>query len=46
VVIAVGGLGDPELLDERTRSRELAPRDRLPLGEIAFAGTWGRPLFP
>ena len=46
VVIAVGGLGDPELLDEHTRSRELAPRNRLPLGEIAFAGTWGRPLFP
>ncbi len=46
VVIAIGAAGDPELLDERTRSRELAPRSRLPLAEIAFAGTWGRPLFP
>lgn len=46
VVIAVGGLGDPDALDERTRARETAPRTRLDLGEIAFGGAWGRPLFP
>jgi nitroreductase len=46
VVIAVGGQGDPDTLDERTKARELAPRTRLPLAEIAFTGTWGRPLFP
>ncbi|HWE91353.1 MAG TPA: nitroreductase family protein [Pseudonocardiaceae bacterium] len=45
VAIAVGRLGDPALLDERRRERELAPRSRLPLGEIAFAGQWGNPVF-
>lgn len=46
VVTAVGGPGEPSTLDERTRTRELAPRSRLTLGEIAFGGEWGRPLFP
>jgi nitroreductase len=46
VVIAVGRIGDPGTLDERTRARELAPRTRLDLAEIAFHGRWGRPLFP
>ncbi len=45
VAIAVGRLGDPDQLDERRRDRELAPRARLPLGEIAFTGEWGRPAF-
>jgi nitroreductase len=46
VVIAVGGLGDPNALDERARDRETRPRSRLELGEIAFGGAWGSPLFP
>lgn len=46
VVIAVGGLGDPAALDEHTRARELAPRTRLPLAELAFGDRWDRPLFP
>ncbi|HEX4226108.1 MAG TPA: nitroreductase family protein [Pseudonocardiaceae bacterium] len=45
VAIAVGQPGDPDQLDERRRERELAPRTRLALGEIAFTGEWGRPAF-
>jgi nitroreductase len=45
VVIAVGKLGDASDLDERRRERELAPRTRLPLGEIAYTGEWGRSAF-
>jgi nitroreductase len=45
IVIAVGGLGDPSLLIERRRAREVAPRRRLELSEIAFTGQWGKPLF-
>lgn len=43
VVLAIGEHGDPETLAEPYRSRELAPRTRLPLEETVFAGTWGRP---
>jgi nitroreductase len=45
IVIAVGTLGDPSLLLERRRNREIAPRTRRPLAEIAFTGEWGRPAF-
>jgi len=45
VVIALGTLGAPELLDEDRRARETAPRRRLPLNEIAFTGEWGIPIF-
>jgi len=45
VVIALGTLGSPELLDEDRRARETAPRRRLPLSEIAFTGEWGNPVF-
>jgi nitroreductase len=44
-VIALGTLGDPSLLDEDRRAKELAPRRRLPLDEIAFTGEWGNPVF-
>lgn len=44
-VIAIGKLGSPDLLNEDRRERELAPRRRLPLEEIAFAGEWGSPAF-
>ena len=44
VVLALGYRGDPESLDEPYRSRETAPRTRLPLEDIAFAGSWGRPV--
>ncbi|MCA1656091.1 MAG: nitroreductase family protein [Pseudonocardiaceae bacterium] len=45
VVIALGTLGSPELLDEERRARELAPRRRMPLAELAFTGEWGNPIF-
>jgi nitroreductase len=45
IVIAVGTLGDPNLLIERRRAREVERRTRLPLGEIAFTGEWGQPAF-
>lgn len=45
IAIAVGVLGHPSLLIERRRAREMAPRTRLGLDEIAFGGEWGRPLF-
>ncbi|HYQ65312.1 nitroreductase family protein [Actinophytocola sp.] len=45
VVIALGTLGSPDLLDEDRRAKELAPRRRKPLSEIAFTGEWGTPIF-
>jgi nitroreductase len=45
VVIALGTLGSPDLLDEDRRAREVAPRRRKPLSEIAFTGEWGNPVF-
>ena len=44
--VAIGYLGDPNSLPEKLRERELAPRTRKPLNEIAFGPEWGKPLFP
>jgi nitroreductase len=33
-MIAIGYLGDPELLSEKNKARELAPRQRKPLAEL------------
>ncbi|WP_424183892.1 nitroreductase family protein [Actinokineospora sp. G85] len=41
VAIAVGVLGSPDLLPEDRRARETAPRERLPLAELAFTDRWG-----
>ena len=38
---AMGYEGDPELLEEKLREREIAPRERKPLGEFVFGATWG-----
>ena len=43
VVIAVGRRGSDDHLPEFLRDREAAPRERRPLSDLAFAGTWGRP---
>lgn len=39
--IAVGVAALPDVLDERTREKELLPRTRRPLSEFVFTGTWG-----
>lgn len=39
---AVGYAGDPETLPENLKARELAPRKRKPLSEIAFKGEWSK----
>lgn len=44
-MIAVGYEGEAERLDEQLRERELAPRQRKPLSEVAFAGRFGAALF-
>lgn len=44
VVIAVGRRGSDEHLPAFLRDREAAPRERRPLSDLAFAGTWGRPV--
>lgn len=43
VLLALGTLADPSTVDEQLRDRDAKPRRRLPLAEVAFAGTWGRP---
>jgi nitroreductase len=44
-MIAIGHpyRGGLEELDEKLRGKELASRERKPIGEIAFAGTWDAP---
>lgn len=44
VVVAIGYKGDPSVLDDETRAKDEAPRERMPLGEIAFQGKWGVPF--
>jgi nitroreductase len=40
IAFAIGYLGDPDELDERTRERELSPRLRKPISEFVFSGKW------
>ena len=37
---AIGYIGDPEALPEHLKARELSPRQRKPLHDIVFNGTW------
>lgn len=41
--IAIGYPGDPEILPDKFRQRELATRSRRPIADFTFAGQWGRP---
>ncbi len=41
-MLAIGYLGEPEMLDERNRERELTPRTRRPMSEFVFEETWGQ----
>jgi nitroreductase len=43
-MIAVGYQASPEVLDEETKKKELAPRSRKPLSERFFEGGWGKPV--
>ena len=43
-VVAVGSLGDYENAPPEIVERDAQGRERLPLEDIAFAGSWGTPL--
>jgi len=43
-VFTVGYTGDPDLLPNELRERELAVRTRKPLSQFVFYGAWGKPL--
>jgi hypothetical protein len=40
--VAIGYPGDPAMLPDRLRQRELGPRSRKPLQDSVFAGRWGQ----
>ena len=42
-IIAIGYPGNPDVLPERLRERELQPRSRRPIEEWTFSGQWGIP---
>lgn len=39
--LALGYRGEPDMLDEKLREREMQPRTRKPLNELVFDGEWG-----
>ena len=43
-VVAVGSLGDYDNAPQAIVERDAQGRQRLPLEDIAFAGSWGQPL--
>lgn len=42
-MIAVGYPGDPAILPDYLRERELKPRERQPIEDFVFSASWGRP---
>jgi nitroreductase len=42
-MVAIGRQASPDVLDEETKKKELAPRARKALGERFFEGEWGKP---
>jgi nitroreductase len=46
VVVAVGSLGDYATAAQDVVERDSLPRERLPLEDVAFAGTWGTAFTP
>lgn len=42
--LAIGYVGEPDLLPEKYRERDLAPRPRKPLAEFVFGAPWGSAL--
>jgi nitroreductase len=43
-MMAVGYPGDPALLSDRLRAREVQPRVRKPVTEFVYSATWDQPL--
>ncbi len=43
MVIAVGSLADQARVSPEVSERDSKPRQRLPLEDVAFSGSWGRP---
>ena len=41
--IAIGYKADPAKLPDALKERDLAPRERKPLGQFVFGGKWGQP---
>lgn len=41
-MVAVGAQASPDVLDDETKKKELAPRNRKALGERFFEGEWGK----
>ncbi|MDT5323218.1 MAG: hypothetical protein QOF25_370 [Mycobacterium sp.] len=46
IVVAVGSLGDYSGAPPEIVERDSLPRERLPLEDVAFAGTWGSAFTP
>ena len=44
--IAIGHAGEPATLPDRLREMERSPRTRRSLGDLVFAGAWGRSADP
>lgn len=42
-IMALGYAGDPAMLDDDLKAKEIAPRIRKPLSDIVFSGNWGNP---
>lgn len=42
-MIAVGYPGDPAVLPDSLREREMKPRERQPIEDFVFSANWGRP---
>jgi hypothetical protein len=41
--LAIGYRDDPMTLPESIRERDLTPRQRKPLEQFVFSGSWGNP---
>ncbi|MFW0786527.1 nitroreductase family protein [Gordonia sp. CPCC 206044] len=44
VLLGIGRLADPTTVADDIRERDQRPRTRLPLDQVAFAGSWGQPF--
>ncbi|HTL61626.1 MAG TPA: nitroreductase family protein [Nitrospira sp.] len=42
-MIAIGYPGDPAILPDALREREVRPRERQPIVDFVFSANWGRP---